>query len=92
MRWLAALAFLLAAFDVPAWAVDRAGLAAIGLACLALALGSLRPRRARAPEPEPELDLAALAAAANVQADELAAATRERLATWGSEPSPTQSP
>ena len=44
MRALAASFLLLAAFDLSPVLVDRAGMAALGLACLALALPA-KPRR-----------------------------------------------
>lgn len=55
MRVLAFLFFTGAAFDWPGWVVDRAGMAALGLAFLSLAVGAKRksplrvPMRVRAP-------------------------------------------
>jgi hypothetical protein len=49
VRFLAFLAFGLAAFDWPPPFLDRAGVAALGLAFLALALGPLVPRVRREP-------------------------------------------
>lgn len=60
MRFLSFLALALAAFDWPPPFLDRAGVAALGLAFLALALGPLVPRLRRSPAiafPRPADDL-----------------------------------
>jgi hypothetical protein len=55
MRFLAASLFLSAAFDWPVPWVDRAGVAALGLFCLALTVGAALPGRRSAHPPLTEV-------------------------------------
>lgn len=79
MRFLAFLALALAAFDWPPPFLDRAGVAALGLAFLALALGPLVPRVRRSSAiafPRPDAGLAS-------ELDEQAATLARRLEGYG---------
>jgi hypothetical protein len=96
-RALAASCFVWAAFDLPTWGLDRAGVALLGLAFVALALA---PRARRAPAP-PMLELPGFPPAvpddADVQIADLVARVQAASSppttgpTWGAGVQPTSS-
>lgn len=79
MRYLAATFLASAALDWPAWLMDRAGVALLGIACLALALPP-RPRRIRRAAP---IAVPPKIVALEDELDEPASVLADRLSAYG---------
>lgn len=85
MRLLAFAFLIWAAFDAPTWQLDRAGVALVGVAFMALSIGRYHPRPSRMtlprPKPSPILDAnGRVDPALLAQLDELSAARAAGLA------------
>jgi hypothetical protein len=79
IRALAAAFFVCAAFSWPTWVVDRAGLAALGFACLAFTVGRVLPPARPTDASEPADPFAMLAPDIEATVRDL----QERLGAYG---------